>query len=82
MEPTKENLDIAKEMRDGQFLLQNFPKIREVIAKQAQVELQKKIDEELSNNKQPNTTTASDDNANREELPGPSLSSAFANNRL
>ena len=82
MEPTKENLDIAKEMRDGQFLLQNFQKIKEVIAKQAQVELQKKLDESLSNNKPPNTQTATDDNANREELPGPSLSSAFANNKI
>jgi hypothetical protein len=69
-------------MRDALFVLNNFGKIQEVIAKQAQVELQKKLDEALNNTKQPNTTTASDDNANRDELPGPSLSSAFANNRI
>ena len=82
MEATKENLETAKEMRDALFVLNNFGKIQEVIAKQAQVELQKKLDEALNNTKQPNTTTASDDNANRDELPGPSLSSAFANNRI
>jgi hypothetical protein len=82
MEATKENLETAKEMRDALFVLNNFGKIQEVIAKQAQVELQKKLDEALNNTKQPNTATASDDNANRNDLPGPSLSSAFANNRI
>jgi hypothetical protein len=82
LEPTEENLQSATEIRDSLFLLQNFPKIRESIVKQAQVDLQKKLDEALNNTTKPNTATASDDNANREDLPGPSLSQAFTSGKL
>jgi hypothetical protein len=82
MEATKENLDTAKEMRDALFVLNNFGKIKEVIAKQAQVDLQKKLDETLNNTKLPNTATATDENTQRDKLPGKSLSAAFADNSI
>ena len=74
MEPTPENLETAIEMRDALFVLQNFGKIKEVIAKQAQTETQKKLDEALSNTKPPNTATATDEVTNRDDLPGRGLS--------
>jgi hypothetical protein len=61
LEATEENLNTAIEMRNAQFLYNNFPKIREIISKQAQTEIQKKLDEALNNTKPPNTATASDD---------------------
>jgi hypothetical protein len=61
LEPTPENKATALELRDMTFLYQNFDKIKEVIVKQAQTELQKKHDEELNNTKPPNTATATDE---------------------
>jgi hypothetical protein len=61
LDPTPENQKTALELRDMTFLYQNFDKIKEVIAKQAQVEIQKKLDEALNNTKPPNTATASDE---------------------
>lgn len=79
MEPTKENLQTAKDMRDGMFLLQNFEKIKEVIAKQAQTEIQKKLDEKLNNDQLPNTATATDEGGQEQTLPG--LSKFLEDNR-
>ena len=59
-EATKENLQAAVELRDAMFLHQNFEKIKEVISKGAQTEIQKKLDEALNNTKPPNTATATD----------------------
>ena len=78
LEPTPENLETAIEMRDALFVLQNFGKIKEVIAKTAQTDLQRKLDEALNNTKPPNTATATDEESNREEkYPGRSLSAFF-----
>jgi hypothetical protein len=60
MEPTQENLQSAVELRDALFLLQYFPKIREVIAKEAETKLQAKHDAELNNTQPPNTATMTD----------------------
>jgi len=60
MEPTEENLATAVELREALFLKQYFPKIKEVIAKEAETRLQAKIDAELHNTQPPNTATASD----------------------
>jgi len=79
MEPTKENLQTAIELRDSTFLYQNFEKIKEVIVKQAQTEIQKKLDEALSNTKLPNTAVASDEGVPAKELPG--LSQFLLDNR-
>ena len=69
-EPTKENLQAAIELRDSVFLYQNFDKIKEVIEKNAQVPLQKKLDEALSNTTLPNTTTATDQGTQADTRPG------------
>jgi hypothetical protein len=79
LEPTPENLQLAEEMRDAQFLFQNFDKIREVIAKQAQTEIQKKLDEALHNTQPPNTATATDESGQSGNLPG--LSKFLEDNR-
>jgi len=79
MEPTKENLQTAIELRDSTFLYQNFDKIKEVIVKQAQVEIQKKLDEALNNTTPPNTATATDDSGQEATLPG--LSKFLEDNR-
>ena len=79
MEPTKENLQTAIELRDSTFLYQNFDKIKEVIVKQAQVEIQKKLDEALHNTQPPNTATATDDSGQEATLPG--LSKFLSDNR-
>ena len=70
MEPTKENLQTAVELRDAMFLRQNFQKIKEVITKQAQTEIQKKLDIALNNTTPPNTTTATDEGGQEQTLPG------------
>jgi len=79
LEPTKENLQTAVELRDATFLYQNFEKIKEVIAKQAETEIQKKLDEALNNTQPPNTTTATDDSGQEATLPG--LSKFLEDNR-
>jgi hypothetical protein len=60
MEPTQENIEAITELRDSQFLYQNFAKIKEVIAKEAETKSQAKIDAELHNTQPPNTATATD----------------------
>jgi hypothetical protein len=60
MEATPENLQSMVELREALFLRQYFPKIKEVIAKEAETKLQTKIDAELHNTQPPNTTTATD----------------------
>jgi hypothetical protein len=70
MEPTKENLQTAKELRDMTCLYQNIDKIIEIAVKKGQVEVQKKLDEALHNNQPPNTATASDDGDQGQILPG------------
>jgi hypothetical protein len=81
MEPTDDNLKVAQELRDGQFLLQNFSKIREVIAKQAQTEIQKKLDEALSNTTPPNTATATDQSPQDDLTTKQGLSKFLLDNR-
>ena len=70
LEPTPENLQMAKELRDAQFIFQHFDKIREVEYKRGQTDLQKKIDEKLNNNQPPNTATASDEEKQTENKKG------------
>jgi hypothetical protein len=70
LEPTQENLQMAKELRDAQFLYQHFDTIREIEYKRGQTDLQKKIDEKLSNNQPPNTATASDEGRQTENKKG------------
>lgn len=60
LEPNEENLQTALELRDALLLKQYFPKIKEVIAKEAKTELQAKIDAELHNTQPPNTATLTD----------------------
>ena len=60
LEPTQENLETALELRDALLLKQYFPKIKEVIAKEAETKLQAKIDAELHNTQPPNTATLTD----------------------
>ena len=60
MEPTQENLQSAEELKKALFLLEYFPKIKEVIAKEAETKLQAKIDAELHNTQPPNTATLTD----------------------
>lgn len=69
-EPTQENLNAVKELRDAMFLYQHFDKIKEVIAKSAQTEVQKKLDEALHNTTPPNTATATDDGGQQNTRPG------------
>lgn len=81
MEMTPENKEALMELRDSLLLKQELPKIWDIAFKKGQVSVQKKIDEELSNNKLPNTTTKTDIEGTKDDLPGPSLSSFFENNR-
>jgi hypothetical protein len=69
MEPNEENLQSAVELRDALFLHQYFPKIKEVIAKEAETKLQAKVDAELHNTQPPNTATLTDQ-GNVNTLPG------------
>jgi len=70
LEPTPENYQLAIEMRDAQFLYQNFDKILEVAVKQGQTETQRKLDEALHNTTPPNVSTASDEGDQSGTLPG------------
>jgi hypothetical protein len=67
MEPTKENLQTAIELRDATFLYQNLDKIIEVAVKANQVEIQKKLDEALHNTQPPNTATATDESTDNKD---------------
>jgi hypothetical protein len=69
MEPTAENIQYAVELRDALFLKENFAKIRDVIAKEAEARVQAKIDEKLHNAQPPNTATA-DEHKDVKTLPG------------
>jgi hypothetical protein len=60
LEPNEENLQSALELREALLLRQYFPKIKEVIAKEAETKLQAKMDAELHNTQPPNTTTLTD----------------------
>lgn len=60
VEMNEENLKLALQLRDANFLYENFGKIKEVIAKQAQTASQAKVDEELHNETPPNTATRTD----------------------
>jgi len=81
LEPTEENMETAVELRDAMFLLEYFPKIKEVIAKEAETKLQAKIDAELHNTQPPNTATASDQNP-PEQLPGKSLTDFLKDQKM
>jgi hypothetical protein len=78
LEPTTENLQMAKELRDAQFLYQHLDKIREIEYKRGQTDLQKKIDEKLNNNQPPNTATSTDEGKQTENKKG--LSAFLAEN--
>lgn len=80
MEATPENLQSLVELREALFLKQYFPKIKEVIAKEAETKLQAKIDAELHNTQPPNTATATDQ-GNVNALPGKSLSDFVKDNK-
>jgi len=80
MEATPENLQSMVELREALFLRQYFPKIKEVIAKEAETKLQAKIDAELHNTQPPNTATATDQ-GNVNTLPGKSLADFVKDNR-
>jgi hypothetical protein len=69
-EPTEENYQSAVELRDAMLVYQNFDKIKEIISKQAQTEIQKKLDEALHNTTPPNTATATDQSGQEATLPG------------
>jgi len=69
LEMNEENLKTAIQLRNSNFLLENFGKIKEVIIKQAETALRAKIDAELHNTTPPNTATATDQNTGQ-ELPG------------
>jgi len=81
LDPTEENLQTAVELRDSMFLYQNFDKIKEVIAKQAQTELQKKLDEALHNTTPPNTTTATDQGSQEDITTKQGLSKFLLDNK-
>lgn len=68
-EPDEKTIAAAEDLKIAWFLKENFSKIKEVIVKQAQTDLQAKIDAESHNDSPPNTTTATDQNTNQ-ELPG------------
>jgi len=69
LEMNEANLKTALQLRDSNFLWENFGKIKEVITKEAETALRAKIDAELHNTTPPNTATATDQGT-REELPG------------
>jgi hypothetical protein len=60
LEPNEASLQSALELRDALLLYQYFPKIREIITKEAETKLQAKLDAELHNTQPPNTTTLTD----------------------
>jgi hypothetical protein len=80
MEATPENIQSMTELREALFLRQYFPKIKEVIAKEAETKLQAKIDAELHNTQPPNTATATDQ-GNVNTLPGKSLADFVKDNK-
>jgi hypothetical protein len=82
MEPTEENLQSAIDLRNAFMVYENLPKIWEIAVKHGQTSVQKKVDAELHNDVQPNTTTATDDNDLEPKLPGKSLSAALANGEI
>lgn len=61
-EPDEKTIQAAEDLKIAWFLKDNFSKIKEVIVKQAQTELQAKIDKESHNDSPPNTATATDQN--------------------
>ena len=69
LEMNEENLKTAIQLRDSNFLLENFGKIKEVIIKEAKASLKAEIDAELHNETPPNTATATDQ-TDRQELQG------------
>ena len=69
LEMNEANLKTAIQLRDSNFLYENFGKIKEVIVKEAQAALKKELDKELNNETPPNTATATDQET-KEELPG------------
>lgn len=70
MEATPENLESITTLRDAMLLHQEFPKLRELIFKEGQVSVQRKLDQELHNDTPPNTTTATDHGGQEGALPG------------
>jgi hypothetical protein len=80
MENTPENKAAVIELRDALLLKQELPKIWDIAFKKGANSVQAKIDEELGNKVPPNTTTRTDIEASKDDLPGPGLSAFFANN--
>jgi len=77
LEPTQENFEVMTELRDAMLV-----KIWEIAVKHGATKAQKELDEKLHNTQLPNTATATDFKEQKDELPGPSLASAFASNKL
>jgi len=73
LEPTPENEAAITELRDALFVLHNFPKLMDVAGKKYAVEVQRKLDEALSNTTPPNTAQAPPPKTEK-QLPGKSLS--------
>lgn len=69
LEVNEENLAVAEMFKKSMFLEEYFPRIKEVIEKQAKTVIQEKTDEELHNTTPPNTATATDQ-GQKEVLPG------------
>jgi hypothetical protein len=81
MEMTPENKEALIELRDSLLIKQELPKIWDIAFKKGQVSVQKKVDEDLHNDKLPNTATRTDVETDKNDLPGPSLSAFLENNR-
>ena len=60
VEPTEENIQSLKDLRDALLVLEYLPQIKEIIAKEAKTKLEAKVDEQLNNTQPPNTTTLTD----------------------
>jgi len=65
LSPTEENLSMAMEERDKQIVYDNLPQILSVYANSLKGEVMEKTDEELNNDKLPNTSEKSDEEANK-----------------
>jgi Fe-S-cluster formation regulator IscX/YfhJ len=82
LEPSQENFEVMTEFRDAMLVKESLPKIWEIAVKHGATKAQKELDEKLHNTQLPNTATATDFKEQKDELPGPSLASAFASGKL
>jgi hypothetical protein len=63
-EPTAENLETIKSLREALFFTEHKKAIYDVMYKDAETKVKKQLDEKLGNTVLPNTSTASDDAGN------------------